>query len=122
VLSFPPSLRVYLAPGRTDMRKSFDSLATAARTVLDRDPWSGHLFVFCSRRRHMVKVLYSDGTGLWLIAKRLAKGTFAWPEGPREGQRSVELTTAELAALLGGLDLRRSAWKGWTQAPRRFAL
>lgn len=122
MLSFPPSLKVYLAPGTTDMRKSFDSLATAARAVLDRDPHSGHLFVFCGRRRHIVKVLYSDGTGLWLIAKRLAKGTFAWPDAPRDGQTSVELTTTELAALLGGLDLRRSSWKDWRQAPERVAM
>jgi transposase len=122
VLSFPPSLKVYLAPGTTDMRKSFDALAVAARAVLERDPHSGHLFVFCGRRRHIVKVLYSDGTGLWLIAKRLAKGTFAWPDAPRDGQTSVELTTTELAALLGGLDLRRSSWKDWRQAPERVAM
>src|SRR2546428_3329044 len=66
MLSLPPSLKVYLAPGTTDMRRSFDSLAATARTVLEKDPWSGHLFVFCGRRRHIVKVLYADGTGLWL--------------------------------------------------------
>lgn len=121
MLSFPPSLKVYLAPGTVDMRKSFDGLATAARAVLEQDPWSGHLFVFCGRRRHIVKVLYSDGTGLWLIAKRLAKGTFSWPSS-HEGQKSVELTTTELAALLGGLDLGRSSWKSWRQATERVAM
>jgi transposase len=122
VLSFPASLKVYLAPGTTDMRRSFDSLSAMAQTVLEKDPWSGHLFVFCGRRRHIVKVLYSDGTGLWLIAKRLARGTFAWPEAPREGQKSVELTTTDLAALLGGLDLQRSSWKNWRQEPDRAAM
>lgn len=122
MLSFPPSLKVYLAPGTTDMRRSFDSLSAMARVVLEKDPWSGHLFVFCGRRRHIVKVLYSDGTGLWLIAKRLAKGTFAWPDSPRDGQKSVELTATELAALLGGLDLSRSSWKGWRQAPEPAAV
>lgn len=121
MLSFAPSLKVYLAPGTTDMRRSFDSLSAMARTVMEKDPWSGHLFVFCGRRRHIMKVLYSDGTGLCLIAKRLAKGTFAWPEA-RADQRSVELTTTELAALLGGLDLRRSSWKGWRQAPEHAAV
>lgn len=122
MLSFPPSVKVYLAPGTIDMRKSFDSLAAAAQAILEKDPWSGHLFGFCGRRRHLVKVLYWDGTGLWLIAKRLAKGTFAWPDAPREGQKSIELTTAELAALLGGLDLRRSSWKTWRQMPERIAI
>ncbi len=122
MLSFPPSLKVYLAPGTVDMRKSFDGLAAAAQAVLEKDPWSGHLFVFCGRRRHIVRVLYSDGTGLWLIAKRLAKGTFAWPSATLDGQKSIELTTTELAALLGGLDLRRSAWKDWRSTPERAAM
>jgi transposase len=122
VLSFPPAVKVYLAPGTTDMRKSFDSLSAAARAILEKDPWSGHLFAFCGRRRHLVKILYWDGTGLWLIAKRLARGTFAWPDAPHDGQKSVELSTAELAALLGGLDLGRSAWKAWRHAPERVAV
>jgi transposase len=63
-----------------------------------------------------VKVLYWDGTGLWVMAKRLAKGTFAWPE-EASSTGAVELTAAELGALLGGLDLRRSTWRTWGRAP-----
>jgi transposase len=121
VLSFPTSVKVYLAPGTTDMRKSFDSLAAAARVVLEKNPYDGHVFVFCGRRRHLVKALYWDGTGLWLIAKRLAKGTFAWPEAPASGG-AVELSAAELAALLGGLDLRQSTWREWGRVPARVAV
>jgi transposase len=121
VLSFPTSVKVYLAPGTTDMRKGFDSLTAAARVVLEKNPYDGHVFVFCGRRRQLVKVLYWDGAGLWMIAKRLAKGTFAWPEAPEMGG-SIELSAAELAALLGGLDLRQSTWRKWGRAPERVAV
>ena len=121
MLSFPTSVKVYLAPGTTDMRKSFDSLTVASRVVLDKDPYHGHVFVFCGRRRHLVKILYWDGNGLWLIAKRLAKGTFAWPEAPTSGG-SVELSAAELAALLGSLDLGQSTWREWGRVSERAAV
>lgn len=122
MLSLPTSVKVYLAAGTTDMRKSFDSLAAVARVVLDKDPYNGHVFVFCGRRRHLVKALYWDGTGLWLIAKRLAKGTFAWPDAPAEGNGCLDLSAAELAALLGGLDLGRSTWREWGRPTERVAV
>jgi transposase len=119
MLTVAAGVKVFLAPGTTDMRKSFDTLAAAARTVLDRDPFSGALFAFCGRRRDRVKVLCWDGTGFLLLSKRLAKGTFAWPEASADGPRCLELRTEELMALLGGLDLRRSRWRGWV--PSRSA-
>lgn len=122
MLSLPTSVKVYLAPGTTDMRKGMDSLAAAARVILDKDPYQGHIFVFCGRRRHVVKVLYGDNTGLWLITKRLAKGTFAWPDAPPAGGGCVELSAAELTALLGGLDLRRSTWREWGRPADRVAV
>ena len=116
MLTLGPSIKVYLARGTTDMRKSFDSLAGAVRELLAQDPLSGHLFVFCGRRRHLVKVLYWDGTGFWLVAKRLARGTFAWPE--REDTSSaIELRADELGALLGGVDLRSTTWRPWWRRP-----
>jgi transposase len=121
VLSVPPTVKVYLAPGATDMRKSFDTLAAAARTVLEKDPFSGHLFAFCGRSRRTVKVLLWDGTGFSLLAKRLGRGTFAWPGAPSDGGRCVELRAHELAALLAGLDLGRSEWKSWGRGPERAA-
>lgn len=112
MLTFGPSVKVYLARGTTDMRKSFDTLAGAVREVLAEDPLSGHWFVFCGRRRHLVKILYWDGTGFWLFAKRLARGTFAWPE-PADGRTTIELRPDELGALLGGIDLRKTTWRRW---------
>jgi transposase len=114
MLTLAPGVKVFLAAGTTDMRKSFDTLAAAARTVLDRDPFSGALFAFCGRRRDRIKVLYWDGTGFLLLAKRLAKGTFAWPTA--DGSHCLELRSEELMALLGGLDLSRSRWRGWVPA------
>jgi len=74
VLNFPPSVGIYLAAGITDMRKSFDTLAQIAEGVLKQDPLSGHLFVFCNRRRNRLKILVWDRSGYWLCAKRLEEG------------------------------------------------
>lgn len=121
MLTLGPSIKVYLARGTTDMRKSFFGLAAAVREVLKADPHSGHLFVFCGRRRHMVKVLYSDSTGFWIVAKRLARGTFSWPEVD-DDRTTIELRADELAALLGGIDLRRTKWRPWWRRPAAAAL
>jgi transposase len=112
MLTLGPSIKVYLARGTTDLRKSFDGLAGAVRERLAEDPLSGHLFVFCGRRRHLVKVLYWDGTGFWIVAKRLARGTFSWPE-PTDARPTIELRPDELGALLGGVDLRRTTSRPW---------
>jgi len=101
VLTLPPSVRIHLAAGATDLRKGFDGLAAVAREVLQRDPLSGHVFVFCNARRQRIRLLVWDGTGLWLMTKRLERGTFAWPRA-RPGDRSVTLRSEELAMLLGG--------------------
>jgi transposase len=96
------AVRVYLAKGPADMRKSFDGLAALASGALELDPFSGHLFVFLNRRRDRIKILYWDRDGLAVWAKRLERGTFRIPDAhaPR-----VEMTTADLAALLAGIDL-----------------
>jgi transposase len=96
------AVRVYLARDPADMRKSFDGLAALAAGALELDPLSGHLFVFLNKRRDRVKVLYWDRDGLAVWAKRLERGTFRVPhaDAPR-----VEMTTADLAALLAGIDL-----------------
>ena len=102
MLTLGAGAKVFLVAGTTDMRKSFDTLAAVVREVIQDDPLSGHLFVFCNRRRDRLKVLVWEESGFWLMAKRLEKGTFAWPES--SGVR-VEYSTAELAALLAGLEL-----------------
>ena len=102
MLNIGTGAKIFLVAGVTDMRKSFDTLAAVVRSVIHDDPLSGHLFVFCNRRRDRLKVLLWEESGFWLMAKRLEKGTFIWPESSRG---RVEYSTAELAAMLAGLEL-----------------
>lgn len=83
------------------MRRSFNGLYAAVESVLKQDPLSGHLFVFTNRPRNRIKILHFDGSGLWVSAKRLEKGTFGWPEG--EGA-SCSLRPEQLQLLLHGLE------------------
>ena len=96
------AVRVYLAREPADMRKSFDALAALASGTLGLDPLSGHLFVFVNKRRDRIKILYWDRDGLVVWAKRLERGTYRIPDA---AANRVEMTTAELAALLAGIDL-----------------
>lgn len=111
MLTLPPSVKIFLAAGATDMRKSYDGLSGVVRAVLSHDPLSGHLFVFCNRRKDRLKILYFDGSGLWVFAKRLEKGTFAWPADGTT--RRLELRASELTLLLGGIDLARTRKRRW---------
>ena len=110
MLNCGAATRVYLASGVTDMRKSFNGLYAMVCGTLEADPLSGHLFVFCNRRRNRIKILYFDGSGLWVCAKRLERGTFGWPDN-KNGR--IELTQAQLSLLLGGLDLRATKKRRW---------
>ena len=105
MLSFPASVRIYIAPGVTDMRKSFDGLCAVTKSVLDEDPFSGHVFAFCNRRRDRLKLLLWDRHGFWVFAKRLEEGTFAWPSAP-EDRKSLLVTTRELMCAIEGLEPR----------------
>jgi len=95
---------VWIATGHTDMRKGFDGLAVLVQEKLKRDPHQGHLFVFRGRRGGLIKVLWHDGQGLCLFAKRLEDGIFRWPK-IEDGV--MRLSAAQLSALLEGLDWRR---------------
>ena len=107
-----PATRIYLAAGATDMRKSFEGLYGLVREQLLCEPLSGHLFVFSNARRNRLKVLFWDGSGLWVCAKRLEKGRFSWPEATA-GEAKVALSHEELALLLGGMDLARTRRRQW---------
>lgn len=103
-----PSLRtkVYLAKDATDMRKGFPGLIALTEAVLRQEPTSGHLFMFLNRRRDMLKILYWDGTGFCIWAKRLERGSFQRPlVAVGDGRQSVELTTAQWSMMLEGIDL-----------------
>jgi len=113
MLSLPTSVRVYLARGANDMRKSIDGLAAVTKEVLGHDPLSGHLFVFCNGRRDRIKILYWERSGFWLLHKRLERGTFAWPVPAESEARQIELSSSDLAALLGGLDLSTARRRRW---------
>jgi transposase len=104
--------RVYLAIGATDMRKGFEGLHGLVRHRLDLDPLSGHLFLFCNRDRTRLKVLFWDGSGLWVCAKRLEKGRFSWP-GVEESTAKASISGKELSLLLGGIDLERTRRRVW---------
>ena len=95
-------VQVWVATAPVDMRKSFDGLAALASGALGLDPLSGHLIVFSNRRRDRLKVLYWDRDGYAVWAKRLERGTFRIPAA---AAGRVEMTAADLAALLAGIDL-----------------
>lgn len=106
--------RVFLAAGATDMRKSFNGLSGLVRSRLSSDPLSGDLFVFCNQDKNRLKILYFDSSGMWVFAKRLERGTFAWPRMLGERAR-VGLRYEELMLLLNGLDAgelhERQRWR-----------
>lgn len=116
MLTLSPAVRIYLAAGATDLRRGFDGLAAIARETLLRDPMSGALFVFANSRRTRIRVLTWDGTGMWLMTKRLEKGTFAWPR-VEPGTRSVTLRAEELTMLLGGLHVEVKRRPGFERRP-----
>lgn len=109
MLSFPPSPSVRIFVGRqpVDMRRGFDGLSGEVIDVIDEDPQSGHLFVFFNRRRDRMKALVWDGSGFWLLYKRLEHGRFHFFDRATEAA-SLELDSMQLALLIDGIDLRGS--------------
>lgn len=104
MLSLSLPVEIYLCVAPTDMRKNFDGLFALAVEHLRRDPFSGGLFVFVNRRRDRMKLLYWDGDGLAIWAKRLEAGTFQMPRVAADA-KSVALSATELTLLLRGIDL-----------------
>ena len=94
---------MWLAVGRTDMRRGMNSLALQVQETLRRDPHAGDLYVFRGRRGDLLKIIWHDGLGMSLYAKRLERGRFIWPT-PIDG--AVAITAAQLAYMLDGIDWR----------------
>ena len=106
MIGLPSGTRVWIAAGHTDMRNGFNGLAALVQSALTDNPYSGHVFVFRGRRGDILKVLWFDGQGLLLLAKRLERGRFVWPQATTG---SVSLTPAQLSMLLEGIDWRAPA-------------
>jgi transposase len=107
-----PATRIYLGVDAIDMRKGFNGLYGLVRDQLGHDPLSGHLFLFTNRSRTRIKALIWDGSGLWMCAKRLEKGRFAWPSAPQAG--SITMRPEELSMLINGLDFTQAtARRNW---------
>ena len=110
MIPVPSGVRVWLAVGHTDMRRGMNSLAVQVQEVLGRDPHAGDLYVFRGKRGHLIKILWHDGIGMSLYAKRLERGRFIWPSpakpAPAKAGGTVAITAAQLAYMLDGIDWR----------------
>ena len=111
MIAFPPGVNVWIAGGVTDMRRGMNTLALQVQEGMGRDPHAGEIFCF---RGDLIKLLWHDGVGISLYAKRLEAGKFIWPAGGA-GQ-SVQVSAAQLGYLLEGIDWRNPRW---TQRPAK---
>jgi transposase len=113
MLSFAGSLKVFVAVEACDMRKGFNGLHALVTEKLGEDLRSGALFVFSNRKHTRLKIIYWDGTGLWVLSKRLEKGTFSWPRNVEPEVTKLKLTPQALAMLTDGVDLRGATLRPW---------
>ena len=113
MLSFSGSLKVFVAVEACDMRKGFNGLHALISERLGEDLKSGALFVFSNRRHTRIKFLCWDGTGIWLLTKRLEQVTFSWPKPLASQVTKLKLTPQALALLTDGVDLRGGKLRPW---------
>jgi transposase len=111
------SVKVCLATRPCDLRKSFDTLCVVVRDELREDPLSRKVFVFLNRQCNRVKLLYWDGTGIWILAKRLERGRFCRPRPITEGESKIALKPEALEMLLSGIDLKQGMQRAWYELP-----
>src|SRR5260370_18362251 len=104
MIGLPAGTRIWIAAGVTDLRRGFTGLSGMVQTTLQDNPFSGHVFVFRGRRGDLIKMLWWDGDGLCLFAKRIDVGKFILPQAT---SRTVALTAAQLSMLLAGIASRR---------------
>jgi transposase len=112
-IGLPNGLRIYLAVEPVDMRKQYDGLWALAAQHLDSDPKGGALYVFVNKARDRIKLLHWDGTGVWVLAKRLERGRFSWPPSAATDARKLTLEPAALTMLLDGIELKDGLRKAW---------
>lgn len=113
MLSFSGSLRVFVALEPCDMRKGFNGLEALVADRLKERPQSGALFLFSNQRRDRLKVLYWDGSGLWVLAKRLEKGRFSWPKSTDPEAVKLRLRPEAFAMLCDGVELKGAKFLPW---------
>jgi transposase len=104
MIALPANTQIWIAAGVTDLRRGFSGLSALVQNKLEQNPLSGQVFVFRGRRGDLIKILWFDGDGLCLFAKRLERGRFVWPQAT---SGAVGLTRAQLSMLLEGIDWRR---------------
>lgn len=113
MLTFSGSLRIFLAVEPADMRKGMEGLHALVSERLAEDIKGGALFVFINKRHTRLKVLYFDGTGIWLATKRLEEGTFSWPKADDAKAAKLALRPEAFAMLTDGIDLRGAKMRSW---------
>ena len=114
---FTRGLRVCLALQPADLRRSFDGLALLVREELEENECSSQIFVFTNKRRNRIRMLYWDGSGLWLMTKRLETGNFAWPKLPEKDAKKLRMRPEALEMLLSGIDLKGARMRPWYEEP-----
>jgi len=115
VLGLGAATRIYVATGATDMRLSFDGLYALVVGQLQQDPQTGHLFLFANKRRDRMKILFFDGSSLWVCARRMEQGRLHWPSSE---QGRMQLSREEFALLIGGIDLSATRKRKWYRRPQ----
>ena len=120
MLTFTGTGRLFIVAGVTDMRKSYNGLCGVVRNRLKDDPMSRDLFFFCNRAKNRLKVLVSDESGMWVYAKRLDRGTFAWPANADDGEK-IEYRPEQIALLLQGVDADKLSPRRWRRRAARSA-
>ena len=118
MLSFAGSLKIFIALDPCDMRAGVNTLHALVMDKLREDTRSGALFVFTNKRRRLIKVLYWDGTGMWLMTKRLEQGTFFWPRAAQDVQVKLKLAPEAFAMLTDGIDMHGAKPRGWYERGR----
>ena len=113
MLSFTGGLKIFVALAPCDLRKSFNGLQALVSERLGEDLRGGALFVFTNRRHTRLKILYWDGSGVWLLVKRLEEGTFSWPKAIDPQTVKLRLAPEALAMLTDGIDLRGAKLRPW---------
>ena len=113
MLNFTGSLKVFVALEPCDMRKGFNGLHAMVTERLGEDPRTGSIFVFSNRRHSRLKILYWDGSGLWVMSKRLERGTFSWPKSVEPTTAKLSLSPGALALLIDGVDMRGAKLRPW---------